>query len=108
VTFFDLYEEIKSRGLKLWMSVPDLGWGSVTGNALEHGFGSTIYGDHSAAVHGLEVVLASGEVMRTGFGAASGSSDGLWQRHRRGFGPSLDSLFFQSNFGIVTKLGIWL
>ncbi|XPP27107.1 MAG: FAD-binding oxidoreductase [Leucobacter sp.] len=108
VRFFDLYEAIKASGAKLWMSVPDLGWGSVIGNALEHGFGSTVYGDHASAIHGMEVVLANGEVIRTGFGAASGSSDGLWHRHRRGFGPSLDSVFFQSNFGVVTKVGIWL
>jgi 4-cresol dehydrogenase (hydroxylating) len=108
VRFFDLHEAIKASGAKLWMSVPDLGWGSVTGNALEHGFGSTVHGDHASAVHGMEVVLASGEVVRTGFGAASGSADGLWHRHRRGFGPSLDSLFFQSNFGVVTKIGLWL
>jgi len=108
VRFFDLYEAIQASGAKLWISVPDLGWGSVTGNALDHGFGSTVYGDHANAVHGMEVVLAGGEVLRTGFGAASGSTDGLWHRHRRGFGPSLDSLFFQSNFGVVTKIGVWL
>lgn len=108
VRFFDLHDAIKASGAKLWMSVPDLGWGSVMGNALEHGFGSTVYGDHAGAVHGMEVVLASGEIVRTGFGAASGGADGLWHRHRRGFGPSLDSLFFQSNFGVVTKIGLWL
>ena len=28
--------------------------------------------------------------------------------YKRSLGPSLDQLFTQSNFGIVTKLGIWL
>lgn len=32
----------------------------------------------------------------------------IWQCHKAGYGPSIDSLFFQSNFGIVTKMGIWL
>ena len=32
VTFTDLYEYIKERGLKVWPSVPSLGWGSVVGN----------------------------------------------------------------------------
>lgn len=32
----------------------------------------------------------------------------VWQCHKTGYGPSIDSLFFQSNLGIVTKLGIWL
>ena len=36
VTFFDLHDHLKSTGSKLWMSVPDLGWGSIVGNALEH------------------------------------------------------------------------
>lgn len=106
VRFFDLYEEIKARNAKLWISVPDLGWGSIVGNTLDHGYGYTVFGDHASAVCGMEVVLASGEVVRTGLGAMSNST--MWQRHKRGFGPSLDSLFMQSNFGIVTKMGVWL
>ncbi|MDD0857744.1 hypothetical protein NHF46_08275 [Arthrobacter alpinus] len=54
----------------------------------------------------MEVVLASGDVVRTGLGAMTNSP--MWQRHKRGFGPSLDSLFMQSNFGIVSKMGVWL
>ncbi|ALO67259.1 hypothetical protein AS189_13060 [Arthrobacter alpinus] len=106
VSFFDLYNEIKARGLKLWISVPDLGWGSIVGNTLEHGYGYTVNGDHASAVCGMEVVLASGDVVRTGLGAMTNSP--MWQRHKRGFGPSLDSLFMQSNFGIVSKMGVWL
>lgn len=39
-------------------------------------------------------------------GAIDGSS--TWQCYRAGYGPSVESLFSQSNFGIVTKMGIWL
>lgn len=106
VRFFDLYEELERRGSKLWISVPDLGWGSIVGNTLDHGYGYTVQGDHASAVCGMEVVLASGEVVRTGMGAMTNSP--MWQRHKRGFGPSIDSLFMQSNFGIVTKMGVWL
>jgi 4-cresol dehydrogenase (hydroxylating) len=31
-----------------------------------------------------------------------------WQQYRWGFGPWVDGLFGQSNFGVVTKMGIWL
>ncbi|MFL6137286.1 MAG: FAD-binding oxidoreductase [Frankiaceae bacterium] len=106
VTFAGLHAELRARGSALWMSVPDLGWGSIVGNSLEHGYGYAVTGDHASAVCGMEVVLASGEVVRTGLGAVGDGA--MWQRHKRAFGPSLDSLFMQSNFGIVTKMGVWL
>ena len=31
-----------------------------------------------------------------------------WHVYRRSFGPSFDGLFFQSNLGIVTRMGVWL
>lgn len=40
---FDLYEHLKAVGLgeQLWIDVPDLGGGSVIGNALDRGVGYT-------------------------------------------------------------------
>lgn len=66
VTYFRLYEEIQARGLPLWIDTPDLGGGSVLGNAIDRGVGYTPYGDHFAQHCGMELVLPSGEVMRTG------------------------------------------
>ena len=106
VSFFDLHQHLKSTGSKLWMSVPDLGWGSVVGNTLDHGVGYTPYGDHVASQCGMEVVLANGDVLRTGMGAMENTK--AWQVYKRGCGPSADGLFMQSNFGIVTKMGVWL
>lgn len=106
VSYFDLYEYIRQKGLKLWLDVPDPGWGSIVGNALDHGIGYTPYGDHFAMQCGLEVVLPTGELMRTGMGAMPGSN--TWQLFKYGFGPYVDGMFSQSNFGIVTKMGIWL
>ena len=106
VTFHALYQELRRRDAPLMMSVPDLGWGSVIGNALDHGYGYNIHGDHASALCGLEVVLADGSLLRTGQAAIAESP--LWACHRRGFGPAMDDLFKQSNFGIVTKAGLWL
>jgi 4-cresol dehydrogenase (hydroxylating) len=106
VSFFDLYEYIREKKLKLWISVPALGWGSVVGNALDRGIGYTPYGDHSANICGMEVVLANGEVIRTGMGAMSQGK--TWQAFQPGYGPSVDGLFMQSNMGVVTKAGMWL
>jgi 4-cresol dehydrogenase (hydroxylating) len=87
------------------MSVPDLGWGSIIGNALEHGYGYNVHGDHASALCGLEAVLADGTLLRTGQGAISNSP--VWSPSTR-LRSSLDELFKQSNFGVVTKAGLWL
>lgn len=73
VSFFDLYDEIQRRGLNLWPSVPAIGWGSVLGNTTDRGFGYTPLGNHAEAQCGMEVVLPSGEMLRTGMGAMEGS-----------------------------------
>jgi len=39
-------------------------------------------------------------------GALPGSD--RWQDFHHGAGPTVDGLFAQSNFGIVTKMGFWL
>lgn len=57
VSFFDLYEYCKARNLKVYPSVPALGWGSVVGNTLDRGWGYTPLGDHCHAQCGLEVRL---------------------------------------------------
>ena len=62
--------------------------------------------DHWNAVCGLEVVLANGDVLRTGMGAMPNSQ--VWHQYKYGFGPIVDGLFSQSNFGIVTRMGLWL
>lgn len=54
----------------------------------------------------MEVVLANGDVVRTGQWAA----DGAPTAHlcKNSYGPQIDGLFLQSNLGIVTKMSLWL
>jgi 4-cresol dehydrogenase (hydroxylating) flavoprotein subunit len=106
VGFFDLYDYLQEHKIPLWLSVPGNSWGSVAGNALDRGVGYTSYGDHAARICGLEVVLADGDLVRTGMGAMAGSK--TWNLYRNGYGPGWDTMFQQSNLGIVTKLGLWL
>ena len=108
VSYFDLYNHIRERGLRLMVDLPDPGWGSPIGNSLDHGLGYTMgpYRDHFSAHCGMEVVTAEGEVVRTGMGALEGSK--TWQAYPYGVGPTIDGLFAQSNFGIVTKMGFYM
>jgi (+)-pinoresinol hydroxylase len=106
VSYFDLYKYIHERGLKVWIDPPDPGWGSPVGNSLERGGGYTPMRDHFDNHCGMEVVLANGDLVRTGMGALPGSK--TWQQYKYGFGPFVDGMFSQSNLGVVTKLGIWL
>ncbi|MFL2840570.1 MAG: FAD-binding oxidoreductase [Pseudohongiellaceae bacterium] len=108
VSYFDLYNYIKEHDLNVMLDIPDPGWGSPMGNSLDHGVGYTVgpYRDHFASHIGLEIVSAEGELIRTGAGAVPGSD--AWQDFHYGVGPSIDGLFAQSNFGIVTKMGVKL
>ncbi len=107
VTFRQLHTFLAERGSRLFASVtgssPDA---SVLGNALERGDGSGPLGDRCAHVCGLEAVLSTGEVVRTGF-ARHGDSP-LAHVHRWGLGPSLEGLLAQSNLAVVTRMTVWL
>lgn len=106
VGFFDLYDAIQREKLPLWMSVPGNAWGSVMGNALDHGIGYTPYGLHARNLCGLEVVLPDGDLLRTGMGAMD--KNPAWHLFPFSFGPTWDLAFSQSNLGVVTKAGVWL
>ena len=107
VSWFDLYDAIRAGGHKLWLSIADLGWGSVVGNTLDHGITYLPYGQDMMAQCGMEVVLPNGELLRTGNGRDARTARPA-HVYKRGLGPTPDQLFMQSNFGIVTKMGVWL
>jgi 4-cresol dehydrogenase (hydroxylating) len=107
VTQAQLYRFLQERKSTLWMDAtggsPE---SSLIGNTVERGFGHTPYGDHFANSCAYEVVLPTGEVMQTGFARFANAQAA--ESYRWGMGPVLDGLFTQSNFGIVTRMTIWL
>jgi FAD/FMN-containing dehydrogenase len=108
VSYLDFYRYIQEHKLKVWVDTADVGWGGLIGNAMDHGIGYTLgyYRDHFSAHYGMEVVLPSGELLRTGMGAVPGSP--AWQEYKHGFGPDPAGLFGQGGFGIVVKMGFRL
>ncbi|MGD9943243.1 MAG: FAD-binding oxidoreductase [Burkholderiaceae bacterium] len=107
VSYQMLHDELVRRGNRLMIdctSGPPQG--SVLGNATDRGAGYTPYFDHFGAICGMEIVLANGELIRTGAGRDIDPT--MWHVSKYTFGPALDGLFVQSNFGIVTRAGIWL
>jgi 4-cresol dehydrogenase (hydroxylating) len=107
VTYQQLYDYIQERKLPLWLSCPaPSAIAGPLGNTVDRGVGYTPYGEHFLFSCGMEVVMPTGEVLRTGMGSLPNSN--TWQVFKWGFGPYLDGIFTQSNFGIVTKLGLWL
>jgi 4-cresol dehydrogenase (hydroxylating) len=107
VTQRQLQDFLRARQSGLWMDAtgasPDC---SIIGNTMERGFGHTPMGDHCGNACGFEVVLPTGECVETGFSRFEASKTGALSRW--GVGPSLDGLFSQSNFGIVTRMSVWL
>jgi 4-cresol dehydrogenase (hydroxylating) flavoprotein subunit len=109
VTYQMLYDELVRLGDRLMMDVTSgPPHGGVLGNALDKGAGYTPYFDHFGFSCGMEVVLGTGEVMRTGDGSLDAGNLANWHTSKYSLGPILDGLFAQSNYGIVTRMGMWL
>jgi 4-cresol dehydrogenase (hydroxylating) len=107
VTQGQLAAYLREQGTGLWMDATGAGPdASLVGNTLDRGFGHTPYGDHVANTCGMDVVLADGRLLRTGYGHYEGAKAA--RAYRYGVGPSLDGLFQQSGLGIVTRIGLWL
>ncbi len=107
VTQGQLHDAVRREAPGFWLDCSAAGpEASVVGNALDRGFGHTPYGDHVRTTCGMEVVLADGRLVRTGFGHFTDAR--ATHVYPYGVGPILDGLFMQSNLGIVTRMGIWL
>ncbi|KAB8261992.1 hypothetical protein BDV32DRAFT_147987 [Aspergillus pseudonomiae] len=121
VSYFDPHEYLVTHNLRdqVWADVPDVGGGSVIGNALERGTGYTPYGEHWMMHCGLKVVLPDGS-LRTGMGALPNPKadkskppheqepNESWQIFDCSLGPHSAGIFSQSSLGIVVKMGILL
>ena len=79
---------------------------SVLANALERGDGAGPLGDRARYCGGLEVVLPTGECIHTGLEPFENSLAGKLAHF--GLGPGIESLFFQSNLGVVTQMSVML
>jgi len=109
VSFQMLHDELVRRGDKLMVSATSgPPHGGIIGNALDKGGGYGPYFDHFGMLCGMEVVLGNGDVLRTGDGSLDCDTLLNFHTSKYSFGPILDGLFAQSNFGIVTRAGVWL
>lgn len=107
VTFQQAFEFLRAKSSALILSTTGGGIdSSVMGNALDRGIGTGLYADRFSNVCGLQVILADGSIVNTGFKRFGNTAAG--NVYKWGMGPSLDGLFSQSNFGVVTKLTVWL
>jgi FAD/FMN-containing dehydrogenase len=94
-TWATLRDELLKRNLRTPFFGPFSGLvatvgGSVSQNAISHGSGT--YGISAQSVISLDVVLTSGEILRTGSGAVK-SGDSKTRRFFRHSGPDLTGLF---------------
>lgn len=107
VTQRQLARHLAEQNVPFWIDCTGAGPNSsLIGNIVERGFGHSPYGNRFQTISGMEVVLGTGEVLRTGFGQYPQAR--TTHLYPYGIGPYLDGLFTQSNFGIVTRLGLWL
>ncbi len=105
VTQKQLYQYLLQHDLPYLIDVTGSGENSTfVGNALDRGI--AYYSLREEDITNLEVVLGNGTLLNTGFGHYPNAK--AVHLYRYGVGPSLDGLFFQSNFGIITRVGIRL
>ena len=107
VTYQQLSDYLRENNIPLWIDVPTIGPVALPmGNTLDRGVGYTPYGEHfgTSSRHG------SGTARRPAFEDRNGVNEepDCVEAFKWGYGPYVDGIFTQSNFGIVTKLGFWL
>ncbi len=100
VTQRQLLDEIKKKQLPLMLNVTgSTSDTSLIGNTMDRGVG--YFDTRVSGISNMEIVLGNGETIQTGFGHFKNAKTKNLYHH--GVGPSLDGLFPQANFGIVTS-----
>ncbi len=100
VTQRQLLDHIKANNLPLMLNVTGSSSDtSLIGNAMDRGVG--YFDSRAHGISNMQVVLGNGETIQTGFGHYANAKTKNLYPH--GIGPSLDGLFPQANFGIVTS-----
>lgn len=108
VTWAELNEALKARGLRTPFYGPFSGLAATIGGSLSQGtvsWGTGQFGVSGENVLGVEVVLASGEILRTGSWGAAGGVPFF-----RSYGPDLTGLFMGDcgAFGVKTAASLRL
>jgi 4-cresol dehydrogenase (hydroxylating) len=107
VTQKQLYDFLQDKnspfGVCITSSAPDT---SIIGNICERGVGVGPYGFRSHHISNMEVILPTGELIHTGFGRYANAQAA--NAYPEGIGPSFSDVFLQSNYGIITKLTMYL
>ena len=107
VRWFDLYDALQDGGHDLMVSIPDLGLG-------QRGRQLARQRRHLPEPRpGLPDGLRHGGRPRRRHRSCAPAwarmeGNPAWHTYKRGLGPVLDPLFMQSNYGIVTRMGVWL
>ena len=102
VTWRQLYEVLKARGLRTPYFGPMSGYWATVGGALSQGsffLGSTQHGTAAESVLSLEVVLADGTVVHTGSGSGARHPSPFF----RWYGPDLSGAFLSDTGAMGVK-----
>lgn len=105
-TWEDLYLELSEKGLRTPFWGPLSGRRATIGGSISQDsvfFGSERYGSAVSSVLGLEVVLANGDLLRTGSWAHRGGTP-----FSRNFGPDLTGLFLADSGSLGVKTAVAL
>ena len=102
VTWKQLYEALKEKGLRTPYFGPFSGMNATVGGTLSQNsmfFGSSIHGTAADVVLGLEVVVADGSIVKTGSGATPVNPSPFL----RAYGPDLTGVFLGDTGALGVK-----